>query len=147
MKDLIDADHFYPKEPRARARVDEYLEWQANNLRLGGAMYFKTQWIMPRLTKQAPEESGELHMYKYIMEESLDIIENIYLADTTFLASNTVSFADILACCDIEQIRITGYNPFENRPKLENMWREVKKLTSPHYDQVHAVCYKMSKSS
>lgn len=34
-------DHWYPKDSRAQARVDEYLEWQHANTRLSCAMYFQ----------------------------------------------------------------------------------------------------------
>lgn len=144
-KGLPIADQYYPSCPRTRAKVDEYLEWQANNLRLGGAMYFKTHWIQPRIAKKQSAEPV-FDPYTSHMESSLDCIENTWLADTTFLTSNSISIADILACCDIEQIRITSYNPFEGRPKLENLWRSVRELTSPFYDDAHAVCYKMAKS-
>lgn len=140
MKGFPIAENFYPTSPRARAKVDEYLEWQANNLRFGGALFFKNEYIVPKL-KLEPYEPA---IVEHVMENSLDAIENIWLADTTFLASNTISIADILACCDLEQIRITSYDPFKNRPKLENLWRRVRELTNPVYDEAHAVCYKMA---
>lgn len=34
-------DHWYPKDSKAQARVDEYLEWQHLNTRLFCAMYFQ----------------------------------------------------------------------------------------------------------
>lgn len=34
-------DHWYPKDSKAQARVDEYLEWQHVNTRLSCAMYFQ----------------------------------------------------------------------------------------------------------
>lgn len=110
-------------------------------------MYFKTHWMLPRIMKQQTlDPAFDEPLAKY-MESALDTIEHTWLANTAFLTSNRISFADILACCDIEQIRITSYDPFEGRPKLENLWRSVKELTNPFYDDVHAVCYKMAKSS
>ncbi|CRL08572.1 CLUMA_CG021348, isoform A [Clunio marinus] len=137
-------ENYNPQLPKEKALVDEYLEWQANNIRLGGAMYFKTQWMFPKLLK-SEANIEEVSTFKYVMENSLDTIEDVWLADPnkTFLVSDKISFADIMACVDLEQIRITGYNPFENRPKLEKMWKNVKALTNPFYDEAHEVCYKM----
>lgn len=34
------ADHWYPKDSKAMAQVDEFLEWQHLNLRAHGSMLF-----------------------------------------------------------------------------------------------------------
>lgn len=108
-------------------------------------MYFKTQWMIPRLLKQPPPERSP---YKKHMEDSLDLLEKIWLGDSrkSFLVFDEISIADIMACCDLEQIRITGYDPFVNRPKLEGIWKSVKAAMNPIYDETHAICYKMAKS-
>jgi glutathione S-transferase len=106
-------------------------------------MFFKTQWVFPRLLNQPPSKDP---LYTNVMISALNSIENIWLADQAFLCSNEISIADIMACCDLEQIRITGYNPFENRPKLEKLWKSVRAALNPIYDETHAVCYKMSMS-
>jgi glutathione S-transferase len=139
------ADNFYPKNKKSRARVEEYLSWQSSNLRVGGGMFFKIEWILPRLLNQPPVRDT---MVTKLMETSLNSIEGIWLADPSkqFLISNEISIADIMMCCDLEQIRITGYNPFENRPKLEKLYGSVRDALNPIYDETHSVCYKMSKS-
>jgi len=35
------ADHWYPKDSKRQAKIDEYLEWQHVNTRLNMAMYFQ----------------------------------------------------------------------------------------------------------
>jgi len=141
------ADNWYPRDEARRAQVDEYLQWQANNIRVTGAMFFYNQWLMPKLTGQAPDTSI-LEFVRKSMEASLDVLEYVWLSEPSkrFLASTEISFADVMLCCDLEQIRITGYNPFSGRPNLENLWKRVKELTSPFYNDAHAVCYKMTKS-
>ena len=33
-------DHWYPSDPQKRAKIDEYLHWHHNNLRMGAARTF-----------------------------------------------------------------------------------------------------------
>lgn len=37
------AEEWYPNDFKKRALIDEYLEWQHNNTRLFGAMYFRSK--------------------------------------------------------------------------------------------------------
>lgn len=50
-KNLGLAEHWYPKELRARALNDEYLEWQHNNTRMACAMYFQFKKLIPMSKK------------------------------------------------------------------------------------------------
>lgn len=36
-------DHWYPKDSKKQARVDEYLEWQHTNTRAMCALYFQVK--------------------------------------------------------------------------------------------------------
>lgn len=98
------ADNWYPNDLRTRALVDEYLEWQHNNTRLGCAMYFQTKFLIPKLSGE-PINENKLNAFKKQMEGALDSLENIWLAsaDKKFLATKEISFADILAACELEQ--------------------------------------------
>ena len=50
-------DHWYPKDPRKRAKVDEYLDWHHNGLRLGAGGYLFRKYISPFTGKEAPKEA------------------------------------------------------------------------------------------
>ena len=50
-------DHWYPKDPKKRAKVDEYLEWHHNGIRLGAGGFFFRKYMTPITGKPAPEES------------------------------------------------------------------------------------------
>ena len=52
-------DHWYPKDPRKRAKVDEYLDWHHNGLRLGAGGYLFRKYISPFTGKAAPKEAIE----------------------------------------------------------------------------------------
>lgn len=47
-------DHWYPKDARKRAKVDEYLDWHHNGLRLGAGGYLFRKYISPFTGKPAP---------------------------------------------------------------------------------------------
>jgi glutathione S-transferase len=137
-------DHFYPSEPRARAAVDEYLEWQHNNTRLGCAIYFQIKKrIGPFAAISDNPDEGAMPIFKFLMESTLDGFETLWLRDKKFLASNEISFADILAACEIEQPRMTGYDVFGGRPKLKEWYERVKEATSPYYDEAHVIVNKI----
>jgi glutathione S-transferase len=134
------ADHWYPKDVKSRALVDEYLEYQHNGVRLPCAMYFATKFLMPIMSGKPPNEKKVNELQKQ-MEKSLDSLENIWLAsgrDKEFLATKEISFADILAACELEQPMMAGYDTFKDRPRLTEWHKQVREETNPHYDEAHA---------
>lgn len=140
--------HWYPKDPRARARVDEYLEWQHNNTRLGCAIFFQITKNIGPFAMQTPDgDKPALPIFELLTEMTLEHFENSWLADGNkkFLASDEISFADILATCEIEQTRAAGYDLFKDRPKLKAWYERVKKASNPFYDDAHVVVNKMVK--
>lgn len=100
-KKLIN-NQWYPTDLKQRALVDEYLEWQHLNTRLNCAMYFRTKWLEPILFGKEPK-STTVARFEKGMEEVLNTIENIWLKDQNFIASNSITVADIFAACEIEQ--------------------------------------------
>jgi glutathione S-transferase len=90
-----------------------------------------------------PDDSF-LHIFKFLMESTLESFENIWLKEKKFLATDDeISFADILAACEIEQPRMTGYDIFEGRPKLKEWYERVKEATKGYYDEAHAIVNKI----
>lgn len=79
------------------------------------------------------------------MESSLNNLENVWLesANRKFLASEEISFADILAACELEQPKMAWYDPFEGRPLLKSWYERVKEATNPYYDEAHVVVKKV----
>ena len=134
-------DSIYPSDIKARAQVDEYLEWQHNNTRITCAMYFQLMWLLPKMfgKESNPKQIAEM---KKRMETCLDQIENIWLADNKFIVGNTLTAADVFAICEIEQPRIAGYDAKVGRPKLSAWMERVKKATNPYFDEAHVVVEK-----
>lgn len=99
---IIPDTSLYPSEPKELARMDEYLEWTHNTIRLGGGMMFILKWAMPFITGELPNEK-EVAKYQKIYEQSLDTLETGWLDSSEFVAGNQLTYADILAACDVEQ--------------------------------------------
>nr|QTW43630.1 GSTtheta [Eurytemora affinis] len=140
------ADHWYPKDSKAQARVDEYLEWQHLNTRMQCAGYFRARWLIPVLKQKQPNEKLVAQLRKG-MEECLDTIEKTWLKEGNqkFMCGDTISVADILAACELEQPSMAGYDVCKNRPILSSYMARVKDTLNPHYDEVHTAVYKMTK--
>lgn len=147
---------WYPHDSLKQARVDEFLEWQHNNLRVGAGLYFQLKWLIPILTGQ-PTPQKRIEYVQAVLDQSIDTIENVWLADHKFLTGDEITVADLFAASDMEQpskitlyelyaintnligiiSEIAGYNVFENRPKLTNWLTEVKGAVGPLYDEAH----------
>lgn len=56
-------EKLYPKAIEARARVDEFLEWQHLNIRLACSLFFRDAWLFPingLAPKPKPEQIKQL---------------------------------------------------------------------------------------
>lgn len=69
------------------------------------------------------------------------MIENVWLDPGKFILGNQMTFADIVAASDIEQIRVCAYNPSDKRPKLKAWLDDVKSKTEPYYSEAFKIVY------
>ncbi|CAL7950300.1 unnamed protein product [Xylocopa violacea] len=138
------ADHWYPKDSKSQLRVDEYLEWQHLNTRANCALYFRVKYLTPFLTGQ-PATKEKIIEYEKHMIKSLDDLENVWLKGRNFLVGSDISIADILGACEVEQVRIVGYNPHEGRPRISAWLKKVEENTSPYYQEAHVFVNKLAK--
>lgn len=95
-------EQFYPKDAQERARIDEYLEWQHLNTRMGCANAFRIQVIHPLLTGKPPNPAELKAATKY-RERILQDIEEIWLAKNKYIVGDKLTVADLFAACEIEQ--------------------------------------------
>lgn len=97
-------DHWYPKDDQARARIDEYLEWQHLNTRQTCFQYFILAYLKPRKIGSSPDDAYVTASAAKQMGDVLDVIEDIWLKDGPFIGGGKeISFADLLAASEIEQ--------------------------------------------
>ncbi|CAG7829125.1 unnamed protein product [Allacma fusca] len=132
-------DHWYPKDVRSQARVDEFLAWQHLGLRLPLTRYIlaviRPELLFMLTTKPTEEDLANL---KKQAEKALDDVEKLWLEGSKFVHGDEISIADLMAVGEIEMIRLTGYNPREGRPKLSAFLDRVKETVGADlYDGVH----------
>ncbi|XP_045129234.1 glutathione S-transferase theta-1-like [Portunus trituberculatus] len=135
-------DHWYPKDSKAQARVDQYLEWQHVNTRISCAMYFQHKFLIPKMFGTEVNEK-KVADFQSRMEDALENFETIWLKDQLFLAGNKASIADILAACELEQPSMAGYDVCEGRPLVTAWLQRVREAFHPYYDEGHAIVSKV----
>lgn len=97
-------DHWYPKDLKVRARIDEYLEWQHGNTRQTCAQYHILKYMKPKTIGHSSGDEQMVAMAERQMNKTLNQIEKLWLKPGTFISgTDQVSFADVLAACEIEQ--------------------------------------------
>ncbi|KAL1376176.1 hypothetical protein pipiens_004474 [Culex pipiens pipiens] len=137
-------DFWYPRENLARARVDEYLEWQHTTIRAQCAQYFLYVWMTPLLGMEL--DPAKVERLRKNMADGLDLFQRVWLEDgkKAFVAGESLSYADVLAACEIEQPKCAGYDPREGRPQLAAWMERVRQGTNPYYDEAHKILYKFT---
>jgi len=141
------ADHWYPKDPMEKLRIDQYLDWQHHNTRLNCAMYFQNKWLQP-LLQNRPVNQKQVDKSLKAMEDTLANFENFWLdgGKKNYIGvKEQISVADIWACCELEQPSMAGYDVREGRPVLKAYMDRVISDLSPEYDDAHKIVRMMVK--
>ena len=89
------------------------------------------------MTQQPPNEKS-VARFQHGMEKVLDDIEEIWLesGQKKYICGDKISVADIVACCELEQPSMAGYDVKQNRPVLAEWMDRVKSELQPHYDDL-----------
>lgn len=137
-KEII-SERWYPRDVKARARIEEYLEWNHNNLLYGAGLLFAMRWVMKL-------DAGEKQVktQEKILIRALNDLENIWLTDNKYLAGNEITFADLMAACNLEQV--VGMKIFlldaDKYPKISKWFNEVRLFFGDHFKEAHHFVYK-----
>ncbi|KAM7350359.1 glutathione S-transferase theta-3-like [Cochliomyia hominivorax] len=138
--------NFYPTDFKQRAKVDEFLEWQHTAIRSSCSLYFRFYWVQEKLFGM-PASKKKVNKYCKLMEKDLELMENLWLKETKFLAGNSITAADVFGACEIEQIRCCGYK-IENKYSKTYFWIEsVRQELIPYFDEAHQVIYFFEKEA
>ncbi|XP_053657765.1 glutathione S-transferase theta-1-like [Anopheles marshallii] len=135
---------WYPEDTVCKARIDEYLSWQHLNIRADVSLYFFHVWLNPLLGKEVDADKTDRLLER--LNNGLNFFEQTLLCNgrQPFLAGDSISIADLSAACEIEQVKIAGYDPSSGRPYLAKWLKAVRECTNPYYDEAHKYVYRLA---
>ncbi|XP_004518835.1 glutathione S-transferase theta-1 [Ceratitis capitata] len=134
-REKIVPEHWYPRRNYGRSRVDEFLEWQQRNVSNACGNYFQQKWLLPLLDKTPPEDKN-INAATHRLNQVLKDFESLFLNKTKFVIGDTISYADLIAICEIDQPKFIGFDPFNHHPKLGKWYDEVREALGPYYKKV-----------
>ncbi|EDS30789.1 glutathione transferase AtGST [Culex quinquefasciatus] len=144
IREKLIPEHWYPRDTKLRAQIDEYLEWQADN----SSKLFNTFVVQQKYPEEARRDQrsvGErVQEYRQLVDSNLNQLERDWIAPGRFIVGDRITIADILAACEVEQPKIVGVDPFEGRPKLAAWLEKVRYTMTPYYQEAHQDFYKFT---
>jgi len=129
-------DHWYPKDAKARALVDRYLDWHHLGLRVANQKYQYNAIVAAAFSIPIPNKEENIKTYLAQLNVSLDFIERVFLANTQFLAGNSVSIADLQAGCELHA-GLLGLVDVSKYPKVK-AWLNRLAETVPGFRKANA---------
>ncbi|KAF6040603.1 GSTT1 [Bugula neritina] len=133
----------YPKDLQQRAKIEAFTHWQHLNLRFAGGGLFQSLLIQPLATGK-PIDEARVQLSRKVLKASLGKIEQIYLKDTPFLNSDSLSIADILGVCEVMQVQMgLGMDVPTHYPKVAK-WIELvrESVGASIFDDAHSFILK-----
>lgn len=141
-KELI-PERWYPKDLKALTRIDEFLEWNHNNLLLGAGMLFMMRVLTPMKTGVKPSRE-RIEEQKRTLNGNIDDLEDNWLKDNKFLAGGEITFADLMGISPLEQV--LGLHLFkleeQRHAKVKKWLEEVRKFFGPTFEKAHVYVHK-----
>ncbi|XP_059192344.1 glutathione S-transferase theta-2 [Centropristis striata] len=133
-------EHWYPRQPERRARVDEYTAWHHSNTRPHAARVFILEVLLPVQTG-SPVDEDRLSRALSQLEDTLGKLESMFLRRQPFLCGDDITVADLLAVCELMQPEGGGRDVLQRHPELQHWRSRVQAATGEHFDRAHAVLY------
>lgn len=133
------ADHWFPKDLKKQAKVEEYLHWQHFNTRYKAAMLFLHLVPIP-VAKGKRTDSKEIERMRKDVTTMISEMDNYFLKDTPYLSSEKISLADLFGACEMMQLNACHEQGlYENMPRVRDWMERVKSETNPYFDEAHQV--------
>lgn len=125
-------DHWYPKVPSARVKVDTYLHWHHENIRKNFAGYIFNKHIGPQFygTKFSQEINDSLVATQQMVLEYIDdILKNSFIAGT-----EKPTIGDLSCYCELTQMLIDkhDFSKYTNLVKWMDYMKNMKGITEAH---------------
>ncbi|XP_022524152.2 glutathione S-transferase theta-2 [Astyanax mexicanus] len=136
------AEHWYPRDPKRRARVDEYTAWHHANTRLNVVKVFMTEVLLPMMTGQ-PAEQKKLEQALQELDQTLRKMEEMFLKRQAFLCGDDITIADLLAVCEVMQPLGAGRDVLKNHEQLQNWKSRVQSALGEPFNEAHSFLFKL----
>jgi glutathione S-transferase len=137
----------YP-ELKVIAKIDEFLSWNHNSLFVTTGKLFLETWVKPFRNIYLPPHGQMVNVSSpldYVeLDQSLNDLENLWLRDNKFLTGDKITFADLIAACEIMQILgMKLYELKEDKHARIITWlKNVREFFNPEFDYEHRIIYK-----
>ncbi|XP_062272910.1 glutathione S-transferase theta-1-like [Scomber scombrus] len=133
-------EHWYPRQPERRARVDEYTAWHHSNTRPHAAKVFRLEVLIPT---QTSSQVDEVRLVRALSEldDTLDKLETMFLRRQPFLCGDDITVADLLAVCELMQPVGGARDVLQQRPQLQRWRTRVQSAVGESFDRAHAVLF------
>eukprot|EP01062_Namystynia_karyoxenos_P054728 TRINITY_DN45206_c0_g1_i1.p2 TRINITY_DN45206_c0_g1~~TRINITY_DN45206_c0_g1_i1.p2 ORF type:complete len:221 (+),score=96.24 TRINITY_DN45206_c0_g1_i1:79-741(+) len=127
-------DNWYPADLKARAKVDEVLDWHHGAVR-PGVRFFFYKYMAPVFGAPHNAERQEEGKQKYLA--AIDFLEKNNLAKTKFVAGDAISIADLAIMGELGPMGLDD----EIGPVMKekpNVWRWYEEITgNDWYKETH----------
>lgn len=133
-------EHWYPRQPERRARVDEYTAWHHTNTRPHAAKVFILEVLLPAQSG-SPVDEARLNRALSDLDDTLDKLESMFLRRQPFLCGDDITVADLLAACELTQPLGGGRDVLKERPQLQRWRSRVQSAVGEAFDEAHSVLY------
>ncbi|XP_070760732.1 glutathione S-transferase theta-2 [Enoplosus armatus] len=133
-------EHWYPRQPERRAKVDEYTAWHHSNTRPHAAKVFILEVLLPA---QSGSQADEVRLIRALSEldDTLDKLESMFLRRQPFLCGDDITVADLLAVCELMQPLGGDRDVLQQRPQLQRWRSRVQSAVGESFNRAHAVLY------
>lgn len=125
----------YPPEPAARAKVDSFMHWHH-----AGTRKIAIGYALPYLRPDLAAAIGEAGVAKGKADavDSLQTLENTWLASEPFVAASHPTIADLLAYEEVAQLAPCFFNLLDlnGYPRIESWLARMSQL--PFHEEAHA---------
>lgn len=140
------SNRWYPSDLKTLTRIDEYLQWQHNNLFIGAGTLFIKLWVVPLTTGVKPT-AEQIERHKQTLIKNLDDLQNFWLKDSKFLTGNEIAFSDLMAASLLEQVIGLGLFQLDERHSKIQVWIElVRQHFGSSFNKAHQFAYKFGKT-
>lgn len=140
------ADHWYPKDRKKRARVNEYVSYHGGSPRQLFGKVFQDEYLFqtrPWWGMSTSKAEAEQHVKD--MQHIATELQDTFLKDQKFLCGDEISIADLMAVIEVITPTISGRDTTKDHPKLAAWVERVKEWLNPEFDDVNKLFYELRK--